>query len=205
MLVRVFSVVCAVLVASTAAYGSPKTPESPFMRVFGAAAPPYGFVQFCQSFSRECVTSDTASNRMSATPARLAELDRVNRAINEAIQPATDEEIFGVVEFWTIPGLRGDCEDYAILKRRMLIERGWPASALLLTVVLDEAGDGHAVLTVRTSHGDFILDNKVDDVKLWTQTPYHFVMRQSYVNAKSWMALDPALRTSPHMLAGIGR
>ena len=62
----------------------------------------------------------------------------------------------------------------------MLMDRGWPTSSLLMTVVRDEKGEGHAVLTARTAQGDFILDNKVDEVKLWHQTRYEFIMRQSY-------------------------
>jgi predicted transglutaminase-like cysteine proteinase len=39
-----------------------------------------------------------------------------------------------------------DCEDYVLLKRRMLMQAGWPREALLVTVVRDKKGDGHAVL-----------------------------------------------------------
>ncbi len=67
---------------------------------------------------------------------------------------------------------------------------GWPVSALLMTVVRDEKGEGHAVLTARTMQGDFILDNKFEDVRLWSQTPYEYVMRQSYINPHVWVALD---------------
>ena len=166
------------------------------MRVFGTAPPPYGFVEYCRSNLSECRPGEPARRRYSATPDRLAELDRVNRLINRRIAPATDEEIFGVKEYWTMPSRRGDCEDYVLLKRRTLIERGWPANALLITVVRDEVGDGHAVLTVRTAQGDFILDNKVDEVRVWHETPYRYLMRQSYLNARVWMALDPAVRSS---------
>jgi len=38
--------------------------------------------------------------------------------------------------------------------------------------------------------GDFILDNKAEDVRLWNETPYQFVMRQSYLNPRVWVALD---------------
>jgi len=100
-------------------------------------------------------------------------------------------EIYGVAEYWTIPTTRGDCEDYALLKRKRLIARGWPPSALLMTVVRDEKGEGHAVLTARTVQGDFILDNKVDEVKTWNRTHYEYIMRQSYLNTMIWMSLDP--------------
>jgi predicted transglutaminase-like cysteine proteinase len=80
-----------------------------------------------------------------------------------------------VNEYWTLPRTRGDCEDYALLKRHTLLEKGWPVSAVLMTVVRDEKGEGHAVLTARTVQGDFILDNKVERCGR-EPTPYQFVM-----------------------------
>ncbi len=74
---------------------------------------------------------------------------------------------------------KGDCEDYVLLKRRMLMQAGWPREALLITVVRDKKGDGHAVLTVKTDKGDFILDNQAENVLLWSETGYRFVKRQS--------------------------
>ena len=63
----------------------------------------------------------------------------------------TDLEHWGVVERWNYPDDGyGDCEDYVLLKRRMLMQAGWPREALLITVVRDKKGDGHAVLTVKT-------------------------------------------------------
>ncbi len=182
---------------------SPAKRAPEFMRVYGSAQPPYGFVRMCEANPKECVTDTTGDSRFSATPERLSELDEINRAINAAIEPATDEEIYGVNELWTIPTTRGDCEDYALLKRRRLMERGWPSNSLLITVVRDEKNEGHAVLTARTSQGDFILDNKVEAVKLWNQTPYHYVMRQSYIDPKVWVSLDASDGASPAALAGV--
>jgi predicted transglutaminase-like cysteine proteinase len=123
--------------------------------------------------------------------ARWAELAHVNRSVNAAITPATDREVYGVDEHWAYPtGGRGDCEDYALLKRRVLIDRGWPESALLITVVRDQAGDGHAVLTVRTSEGDVVLDNVHDEILPWHRTGYRFVKRQSQWAPNIWVALS---------------
>jgi predicted transglutaminase-like cysteine proteinase len=176
---------------------------SPYMRVFGVTQPPYGFVQFCERVPTECRQGPQEEQRFSAGPQRLSELDSVNRAVNREIEPATDLEIYGQTEYWTIPVTRGDCEDYALLKRQRLMARGWPASALLITVVRDEKGEGHALLTARTVQGDFILDNKVDEVKAWHRTPYDFVMRQSYLNPRIWMSLDPKEANSTLPLAGV--
>jgi predicted transglutaminase-like cysteine proteinase len=175
---------------------APAPTRSPtFMRIFGPAQPPHGFVRFCEASPKECASDDRKETRFDASAERLRELDDVNRAVNRAITPATDLEIYGVNEYWTLPRTKGDCEDYALLKRHILIEKGWPVSSVLMTVVRDEKGEGHAVLTARTVQGDFVLDNKLEDVRFWNQTPYQFVMRQSYLNPRVWVALDT--RQSP--------
>ena len=62
-----------------------------------------------------------------------------------------------------------------------------------MTVVRDQEGLGHAVLTVVTDKGDFILDNKVNAVLAWVDTGYSFVKRQSRTQDDQWVRLgDPA-------------
>lgn len=182
---------------------APEPRTSPFMRVYGPTLPPFGFVSFCERHPAECRQGPFEDTRLELTDARREELDHVNRAVNRLIEPATDQEIYGVAEYWTIPMSRGDCEDYALLKRQVLMQRGWPASALLMTVVRDEKGEGHAILTARTAKGDFILDNKVDEVKPWHATGYTFIMRQSYINPKIWVSLDSRDSRTPDLLAGV--
>lgn len=195
---RVFAIVAVIasaMLGQAAAADPVRPPKAPaasaFMRIFGAAAPPFGFVQFCERMTSECAPSGTLEPRFDATPQRLAELDAVNRQVNRAIAPSTDMELYGVQEHWTLPTDTGDCEDYALLKRQILMRKGWPSGALLMTVVRDERGEGHAILTARTAQGDFILDNKVSDILLWHQAGYHYVMRQSYVDPRLWMSLAP--------------
>lgn len=201
-LLSVASVIAALWAGGACADPVSADRASPFARIYGQTLPPFGFVQFCEAWADQCSASGGTDHRFQATPERLSELDEINRVVNKAIQPATDLELYGVSELWTLPRDKGDCEDYALLKRRLLMERGWPASALLMTVVRDEQGEGHAVLTARTAQGDFILDNKVDAVKLWYLTPYQFVMRQSFVNPKVWVSLDPQAN-SPVSIAGV--
>ncbi|MBY0559277.1 transglutaminase-like cysteine peptidase [Hyphomicrobium sp.] len=189
--------------AQQVAVVSPATRAPEFMRVYGSSQPPYGFVAFCDRMPQECVVTSPDDARYQATPQALSELDEINRAVNHEIEPATDLEVYGVVEYWTLPKTRGDCEDYQLLKRHRLIARGWPSSSLLMTVVRDEKNEGHAVLTARTTQGDFILDNKVDVVRLWNQTPYHYVMRQSYMDPKVWVSLDPNDAATPSALSGV--
>jgi predicted transglutaminase-like cysteine proteinase len=100
-----------------------------------------------------------------------------------------DSELYHEEEVWTLPFDRGDCEDYVLLKRRLLIDRGWPSGALLIAVVFDEVGDGHAVLIARTDQGELVLDNKVETIRLWHQTAYRYVKRQSASDPNNWVAV----------------
>jgi predicted transglutaminase-like cysteine proteinase len=188
---------------SGSALANPAGTPKDFMRVFGLAQPPYGFVNMCERMPRECAPGRQEEQRFDASPERFAQLDAINRAVNREIEPVTDLELYGEADHWTIPKVRGDCEDYVLLKRKRLIALGWPPSALLITVVRDERGDGHAVLTARTLQGDFILDNKTDEIKIWHRVRYQFVMRQSYLNPRVWMSLDPKERSPSMPLAGV--
>ena len=123
---------------------------------------------------------------MALTPSRWQTLLDVNYQVNSTIRPETDMQAYGVPEYWTYPTTVGDCEDYALLKRKLLIEDGFPESDLLLTVVLQPNGDGHAVLTVHTDRGDFILDNMRQKVLLWSDTDYTYLKRQSSLNDAQW-------------------
>jgi predicted transglutaminase-like cysteine proteinase len=117
-------------------------------------------------------------------------LVRVNHWVNANIWPITDLKHWGVVERWNYPDDGyGDCEDYVLEKRRLLMAAGWPRGALLITVVRDQNGDGHAVLTVATDKGEFILDNQRDDILLWSDTGYRFVKRQSQSDPNVWVSL----------------
>jgi len=154
---------------------------------------PAGWAQFCRDNPGECGKGSTEPRDVVLTPEAWRDLQRVNRWVNETIEPLTDQDQWGVVEHWSYPDTgKGDCEDYALLKRRMLIEAGWPREALLMTVAIDEEGGGHAVLTVKTDRGDFILDNVHDDILLWSKTKLQFVRRQSQSNPDVWVGLsDP--------------
>jgi len=80
----------------------------------------------------------------------------------------------------------------------MLIQSGWPREVLLVTVVRDKKGEGHAVLTVTTDQGDYVLDNQNEDILPWWKTGYRFVKRQSQSNPNVWISLGnlrPAIAT----------
>jgi predicted transglutaminase-like cysteine proteinase len=165
--------------------------RSPFMRVYGESMPPVGFVRFCRQNQSDCQPQQKVDARPELTDERWRELVAVNSLVNRNVQPVSDQELYGEIEHWAIPDKKGDCEDYVLLKRHLLIERGWPEGSLLITVVADEKGEGHAVLTARTAKGDYILDNKTSSVQAWSKVPYHFYKRQSYRDPRLWVSLKP--------------
>jgi predicted transglutaminase-like cysteine proteinase len=151
---------------------------------------PIGWKQFCQDHPEDCTGGSAQALDVKFTKAAFKEMDRINRYVNERVKPMTDLEHYGVVEKWAYPDDGyGDCEDYVLLKRKMLMQAGWPQSALLITVVRDKKGDGHAVLTVRTDKGEYILDNQEDEILLWSETGYHFVKRQAQTDPNVWVSL----------------
>ena len=165
-----------------------------------ATRAPIGWVEFCADNPRDCRTGATQARDIVMTQAAWKDLLRVNRWVNETIKPLTDMDHWGVIEKWSYPtDGYGDCEDYVLLKRKMLMDAGWPREALLITVVRDKKGEGHAVLTVKSDKGEFILDNQNEDVVAWTDTGYRFVKRQSQNDPNTWVSLGdsrPAVATA---------
>src|SRR4249920_1697988 len=159
--------------------------------------PPIGWVDFCIEYQPECTTKPSTPRDVVLSPKAWADMVKVNAWANQAIKPITDMEHWGVIERWNYPDDGyGDCEDYVLLKRRMLMQAGWPREALLITVVRDKKGDGHAVLTVKTDKGELILDNQNADILPWSETGYRFVKRQSQSDPNMWVALGEP-RTAP--------
>ena len=168
---------------------SAANPPDAVMPTAGRANPPIGYLGFCHSFPAECKRHGE-TDAVALSENLWTELVAVNRVINRQIAPVTDLEFYNTEEYWTLPTDYGDCEDYVLLKRQALIRQGWPSGALLVTVVFDEAGDGHAVLIARTDRGDFVLDNKIDPIRIWSQTPYRYVKRQSVSDPDRWVAIN---------------
>jgi predicted transglutaminase-like cysteine proteinase len=162
-----------------------------FMRVMGKTSQPVGHHELCSRMPVECNETTRNDDPVQLTVKRWNQLIAVNDNVNTAIEPVTDEELYGRQEYWTYPeDGKGDCEDFVLLKRRELIESGWPAGVLLITVVRQTNGEGHAVLTVRTDRGDLVLDNLEPRIKLWGETDYQFIKRQSDRNSGRWVAIE---------------
>ncbi|MBD9385576.1 transglutaminase-like cysteine peptidase [Agrobacterium sp. AGB01] len=156
----------------------------------GVTSQPIGHYEFCQKYTAEC----NVRSKLTAPP-RVTEygwklVREINASVNNSIIAMTDQEIYGRDEVWEYPTTAGDCEDYVLLKRKMMIENGFSVSDLLITVVRKPDGEGHAVLTLRTTEGDFILDNLSDEVKLWTDTQYTYLKRQASFNSGRWVSIE---------------
>lgn len=153
--------------------------------------PPPGWTDFCNRLPKDCKPSPGLPG-FTVTPERWQEVLAVNRGVNHLVWPATDISHYGVVEYWAYPDDNfGDCEDYVLLKRRMLLQSGWPSSRLLITIVFDQDITGHAVLTVRADGNDFILDSETDDLLLWKDTSFfRYKKRQSESDPDMWVNLE---------------
>ena len=189
---RILAVGWALTLAAGAASGS-AAQDLMFVSIGASTRPPIGWVEFCVDHPIECKATTSAPRDVVLSNKAWTDLVRINKWANENVKPMTDMDHWGVVEKWSYPDDGyGDCEDYALLKRRMLIEAGWPREALLMTVVREKNGNGHAVLTVKTDKGEFILDNQEERILLWSETSYRFVKRQSQSDPNRWVSLgDP--------------
>jgi predicted transglutaminase-like cysteine proteinase len=156
------------------------------MKTTGLTTQPIGHAMFCEQYSQECKIRNKTTKAPKLTRKGWKDLLEINHFANTNVTPVTDQEAYGVEEHWTYPKSYGDCEDYVLLKRYMLMQRGWPASSLLITVVKQPNGEGHAVLTVRTDRADYVLDNLQPLVKQWDETPYQYLKRQSVAHTGRW-------------------
>ena len=162
----------------------------------GTARPILGWVKFCEKFPSECAVNLSEPQVIELTPQVWKTIVSVNQKVNANIKAITDVDHWGVVDVWGFPDDgKGDCEDFQLLKRRILSESGLPRRAMRMTVVIDELGEGHAVLVIRTNRGDYVLDNKTSSVLPWDRTGYVFVKRES-ADAIGWVSLG-GITSSP--------
>jgi len=161
-----------------------------YAAVGAATSVPFGWVDFCRRYAGECGAKDEVALDVNLSARAQKAIERINAWVNANITPTTDQEHWNVIDQWDYPSDgKGDCEDFALLKRRLLIEEGFPRQALLMTVVKDQQNEGHAVLTIKTNKGEFVLDNLHDRVIPWSETGYRFVKRQSQTDQNVWVSI----------------
>lgn len=136
---------------------------------------------------------------MPAGPIQLSKsqmklLNTVNRDVNRDVHKESDFNLYGMPEFWSLPRvidgkMYGDCEDYALEKRRRLIAEGVPAQALSMAVVVTARGESHAVLVVSVENGDIVLDNLSPWATPWEDLNYRWVQRQ-VAGTNNWTTIS---------------
>lgn len=177
------STVLAILAAAMLAVPSQSIAGSPLpaSRSIGA---PIGFPSACTRYAWLC--HNTASHEISDDEA-MPLLQQVNRSVNARVIPATDMSTTGKPEYWSLPiNGRGDCEDYALLKLKTLVDAGFPSNKLAMSVVIDRGGGNHVVLLARLKSGDYVLDNLASRVVPWSSTGYTFLASQNFDNKSAW-------------------
>jgi predicted transglutaminase-like cysteine proteinase len=185
---RIAVILSVVLGSASAAVPAPRPMAN--MITGSITSQPIGHYDFCQRHADECNIRFASSLPAKVTSYGWDSIREINTSVNSRIVAKTDMDVYGREEYWEYPVDAGDCEDYALEKRKELAAKGFSLADLLITVVRKPDGEGHAVLTVRTSDGDYILDNLTDDVKIWYSTPYTFLKRQASFNTGRWVTIE---------------
>lgn len=182
---------------------------------YGAVLPPQGFRKMCEGFSSACEEQNKSAKelvrRREVSDHDMARLQELNQQVNRHVLPVSDADGYGTEEHWAANCASGDCEDVALCKRWKLLQEGWKPEQLIMVVLTLPSGEGHAVLGARTSRGDFMLDNQLDNVSTFNDAVrdlgYKLQMRQSPLHPELWLALNPALKNKtkrpPHESADV--
>ena len=85
---------------------------------------------------------------------------QVNAQVNENTTYCTDMAAYAKPDFWDEANGSGDCEDYALAKRKLLRQMGY-GDFCHLTLCYTPNGEYHACLVVETDQGHFVLCNRM--------------------------------------------
>lgn len=157
-------------------------PAAPFLEEKTPAIAPYAFVKLCVNAPRECRPKGGASRTQLNRKVELA-LETVNTSVNQAIRPGSDTK---GNDTWRLSPRSGDCEDYAVTKRKKLIDRGLPPRSIRLAMATTPSGEAHVVVIVKTPKADLVLDNRNDEIKPVDKVDLHWLMIESADNPKRW-------------------
>lgn len=159
------------------------------------ALAPFQHARFCLRNPADC--QPTSGGDVELTPELLVTLRSANREANGSIRPLLKDYRTNTAERWEIAPGAGDCNDYAVTKRHLLLAKNIPSSALKLTVVRTNTGQGHLVLVVSTTTGDLVLDNLTPDIRPWKSANYEWIKIQSERDPRLWhYVVNPATTVS---------
>jgi predicted transglutaminase-like cysteine proteinase len=179
-------------------------------------APPWfnvGALGMCGRLPAECAPYRKADPwEIELSEENLARLNLINDQVNTEITYQTDDDHFHLPEYWAYPtDGRGDCEDFALEKRRRLVAMGFPRRALLVTIVSLRGDTGniwHAILIARTDRGDVILDQREEHptvVSAWLTPDYRYRWVQSQSDPNVYGAWDEDAKPNDTRCYGAGR
>lgn len=181
-----FAAALSLIAASTAALAIDTTAPGAALPIKAVVSAPGGASGLCATYGWACAPGN------SKKPLGVDQMEmiaKINRQANTRIHPVSDMQQYHLAEKWTLPSSRGgDCEDYALYKKKALIEAGISPDRLLMASVLDRQGGSHAVLVVRADGADLVLDNLRGAIKRWDQTGYTFLRMQDPRNPQRWVA-----------------
>jgi predicted transglutaminase-like cysteine proteinase len=188
----VFVCLCAFAAFGAAVRASDSTlPTASYAKVGGPTLMPYGWYDFCTRRPEECDVARLSPSAVKLSQRTWSALNQVNSYVNGIIIPESNFDHWGtMLDHWDYPtDGKGDCKVYALYKRKILMDNGFPRQALLMTIVFDLHGEAHAILTVVTDRGEFVLDNLTNEIKPWNATGYKYVKRQSQDDPNVWLDL----------------
>ena len=200
-----FSFLLLLLAAMVPARAQSLPAQASFAAVGDTTRTPYGWADLCGRQPQECQVEVLDAVDLHLTAKTWAMLERIDAQVNADIEPISNMDHWGtMLDHWDYPtDGKGDCKIYALWKRKLLMDLGFPRQALLMTIVRDLEGNGHTILTVKTDKGDFILDNMVPEIRAWDATGYKFVKRQSQNDPNVWVAVGPTVhRAMANLLNG---
>lgn len=164
-----------------------RRPDTGLLPVKAVVSAPQGAGNICTTYDWACARSTRA---VVIDKTALDVVRQVNSRINRAVRPVSDLQQYRIAERWALPTKRGgDCEDYALAKKRELIAAGFAPQSLLIATVLDRKGGSHAVLVLRTGAQDLVLDNLTSTIKPWQKTGYTFLRLQNPENPRQWVSV----------------
>ena len=159
-----------------------KTRRLPTARRFSlrqSTLAPMAFVEYCIKNKKLCAPSTVSEITLSAPT--FSTLETINKQVNRSIRPRRER-----IDIWQSGVKTGDCEDFALTKRAKLLDMGFSASALRMAVATTPSGEGHAVLVVSTNRGDFVLDNRNDEIRAFNHTDLSWVKIQGKKTPLLW-------------------
>jgi predicted transglutaminase-like cysteine proteinase len=159
--------------------------EMAFMKEGSPTLAPFAHIKFCMESPQQCAAEDGPRTIEMTREARDT-ISAINRSVNLSIAPRLDPP---GQEVWKTDTPEGSCHDYAVTKREKLIAAGYSAKAVRLAVARTGSGEGHAVVVIRTSDGDMVLDNRTNAIRRWDRTDLHWIEIESSDDPHMWNAV----------------